>query len=280
MALLALAAPLALEAQDSISYKNHLYDTFQASVNFTTVVNRSKARVDGSSGILGTTLDFRDILGLSGTTFQPALSVRWKPGRHTELDAGVQFINQSGQRDFMDTLRVGDDTVSGAISATTKAGSSNAILAFKYTLWAAERHALGLEIGLGAAFFSLKMDATGTACGGPNCAGGTLNVDKSLTGPVGGIGAFGQWRLGNRWYLGVDARGIGAKVDRYDFSVFQGDVAAEYFLSDRWGLTGGWYYNNVTVKVEPKSGGSVANDLVGEVVYSYSSLRLGLLGVF
>ena len=64
----------ALAAQDSTTYKNHLYDKFQAAVVFTTVLNNSEARVDGSNGE-GTNLNFKDLLGISGTSVQPALGL-------------------------------------------------------------------------------------------------------------------------------------------------------------------------------------------------------------
>jgi hypothetical protein len=280
LALMPLGAPIALAAQDSANDRNHLYDTFQASVNFTTVINRSDARLDGSNGEFGTTLDLREMLGVSGTTVQPALGFRWKPGRHTEFDASYQFLNSSGQRSFSDTLRIGDDTVSGSIDANTRASSNNAILQFKYSIWAAERHNIGAAVGLGAVFLSLRIDATATGCAGPDCTSGSLSVDKSLVGPTAAIGAFGQWRVGNRWYVGATAGGIGAHVDRFDFSVFQGNVAGEYFFSDRWGIEAGVYYTDVTVDVAPKSGGAATGDLVGRIKYAYSSFRLGLVGAF
>ncbi len=103
------------------------------------------------------------MLGISGSSVQPALALAWKPGRHTELDLGYQWINQSGTRSFSDTLVIGDNTVSGQIDANTKIGSNNANLAFKYSIWAAEKHNIGLELGLGAIFFDLQFDATATA---------------------------------------------------------------------------------------------------------------------
>jgi len=284
LASLAIAVPGILSAQDSTAYRNHLYDKLTVSADFTTVLNRSNARLDGSNGDAGTTLDFKSILGISGTSVQPAFGIQWKPGRHTQFDLGYQFINAKGSRSISDTLRIGDDTVSGNIAASTKLGSSNATFQFKYSIWAAERHNIGLAVGLGAIFFDLKFDATADACGGPNCASGslsdTLNVDKSFTGPTASIGAFGQWRLGDRWYIGGDARGIGAHVDRFKFSVFEGDANTRYYLSNRWGLGLGWYYTNVTVNVQPKSGSTVANDLVGKVAYAYSSIRLGVVFAF
>ena len=58
-----VAVPRELSAQDGTTDRNHLYDTFQVGVAFTTVLNYSNARVDAANGDNGTTLDFREILG-------------------------------------------------------------------------------------------------------------------------------------------------------------------------------------------------------------------------
>jgi len=280
LAAATLVIPAAASAQDSAEVQNHLYDKLQIGLAFTTVLNGSEARVDAANGDLGTTLNFKDLLGISGTTVQPAIGLRWKPGRKTELDVGYQFLNQSGSRSFTDTIYVGGDTLSGSISADTKVGSSNATLQFKYSLWAAPRHNIGLAIGLGAIFFDFKLDATADGCAGPNCTAGSVAVDKSAIGPTGSVGAFGTWRLGDRWYVGGDARALGAKIDRYDVSVFEGNALVEYFLSNRWGVAAGWYYTNVTVDVGAKEGGTPVGDLVGKIAYDYTSLRLGAIAAF
>jgi hypothetical protein len=274
---LVLGVPAVLAAQDTTTYQNHLYDKFQATADFTTVVNRSNARFDGRDGSLGTDINFRDLLGVSSTTVQPALGISWKPGRHTELGVGYQFINQNGSRTLGDDIVIGDDTVSANFDATTKTSANNANLTFRYSVWAAERHMIGLELGLGAIFFDLQLDATAHGCVGTACDSGAVSIKKNATAPTGALGVFGVWRLGNRWYVGGDARGIGAKVDRYDISVFQADATARYFLSNRWGIGAGWYYNNVTVDIAPKSGGQLPGDVAGKFTFKYTSLRLGIV---
>lgn len=278
LVLLAVAAPLFAQSADTL--RNHLYDTFQVGVAFTTVLNRSNARVDAANGDVGTNIDFRDRLGISEATVQPAIGLRWKPGRRTEFDLGYQFLNQTGQRTIDENLVVGEDTVYLGLDADTKVSSDNATFQFKYSIWAAERHNIGLALGLGAIFFGLKIDAVGDASGGGGSVADTVNLDKSFTGPTASLGAFGNWRVGDRWYVGADARGIGARVDRYDFSVFEGNAGAQYYFSDRWGAGLGLFYTDVTVNVDQKEGDSVVDDLVGKVKYAYSSLRLGVIGVF
>jgi len=280
LAVAALAVPQAAAAQDSTGSRNHLYDKWQVGIAFTTVLNNSEARVDASNGDLGTALNFKDVLGISGTSIQPALGLRWKPGRKTEFDLGYQFLNQTGTRSFNDSIFVGGDTLSGTINADTKLGSSNATLQFKYSLWARPRHNIGLAIGLGAIFFNFQFDATADGCAGPNCASGSVALDKSVVGPTGSLGVFGIWRLGDRWYLGADARGLGAKVDRYDISVFEGNAQAQYYLSDSWGVSAAMFYTDVTVDIAAKTGGTPVGDLVGKVSYGYTSLRLGAVYAF
>lgn len=278
LAFLLVAAPA--RAQEGYSLQNHLYDTFQAGLSFTTVLNYSNARVDGSGGEVGTKLDFRKALGITEATVQPAIGLRWKPGRKTEFDLGYQFLNQTGARSFNDTLVIGEDSLTGDLDLDSKIHSDNLTFQFKYALFATEKHNIGLALGLGAIFFGLDIDGTAEGCAGPNCGGTSFNSSRSFTGPTASLGAFGQFRLSNHWYVGADARLLGANVDRYDFSVFEGNVGGQYFLSDRWGLGLGWYYTDVTVDVGAKSDGSVAGELVGNVSYSYSSLRLGVVAAF
>lgn len=280
LAVLAIGAPQAVSAQDSTA--NHLYDKFLATLDFSTVLNNSEARVDGSAGE-GTTLNFKDLLGISGSSVQPALGFAWKPGRRTELSVGYQFISQSGTRSFSDSLIIGDNTVFGQIDANTDISTDNANLGFKYAILAKEKYIAGVELGLGAIFFDLQFDGTATGCVGPDCASATaVDVKRSLTVPTGALGVFGQWRLGDHWYVGGDARGIGGKVDRYDVSIFQADLFARYFFSDRWGAGAGWYFNDVTVDIAAKSDGSSDGDLDlgGKVSFNYTSLRLGVIAAF
>jgi hypothetical protein len=280
LALLALAAPRLASAQDATADKNHLYDKLQVDVSFTTVLNNSDVRVDGTSGIVGTDINFKDLLGISGSSVQPALVLAWKPGRKTEFDLGYQFLNQSGSRTFSDSLVIGDNEFFGDLDLNTKVGSDNATLQFKYSLLAKERHNIGLAIGFGAIFFSVDFDGSASGCVGDACDGTTISLKKSLTGPTASLGAFGTWRLGDRWYVGGDARGLGARVDRFDISIFEADASARYYLSNRWGLGLGWYYTNVTVNVGAKSDNAAVKDLVGKLAYAYTSLRLGVIAAF
>jgi len=282
IAVLELALPNVLSAQDSTADRNHLYDTFQVGVAFTTVLNYSNARLDASNGEVGTVLNLRDLLGVPGTSIQPAIGLRWKPGRHTEFDLGFQLVSQNGDNTVNDTLVISGDTVSGDLALKFRSSADNATFQFKYSILAKEKYNVGLALGFGVIFFDMSLDASGGVCSGTggNCVGDSLSVSKQLTIPTASLGVFGAWRVGDRWYVGGDARAIGAEVDRYDFTVFEGDVRGEYYLSNRWGLSLAWYYTDVSMDIAPKSDGSVSEDLVGNLAYNYSSIRLGAVYAF
>ena len=72
-------------------------------------------------------------------------------------------------------------------------------------------------------------------------------------------------------------------MDRYDVSIFQADVFARYYFSDRWGAGAGWYFNDVTVDIDQKEGATAGDgdlDLGGKVSFNYTSLRLGVIAAF
>jgi hypothetical protein len=281
-AAVALVGPRGAVAQDTTASVNHLYDKFQVQLAFAMVTDRSDVRVDASDGSFGTTLSFGDILGISGASAQPAIGLRWKPGRRTEFDLGYQFLNSSGENSIDTTLVIGDDILSGDIDLKSDLRSDDASFQFKYSIWAKDKVNAGLAIGFGAILFDMKFDGTAGACSGSNCVDSTLSVHKKFTGPTATLGAFGQWRVGDRWYVGADARGIVARVDRFDFSIFEGNLGGQYFLSNRWGLGLSWYYTDVSVGIEDIEAPSdaAADDLIGKVTFSYSSIRLGVVGAF
>jgi hypothetical protein len=278
-AVLALGAPRALAAQDSTAFTNHLYYKWQINVDFTTVLNNSTARFDASDGERGTDLDFRSMLGISGSSIQPALGLSWKPGRRTEFDLGYQFINQSGSRTLTDTLYIGNDSVAGGLHADTKVGASNLTFQFKYALFAGPGHTIGLALGLGRVYLSLELDAEVAGCSGTACADGAVTVSKEFIGPTASLGAYGRWRVGDRWYVGGDARALGANIDRFNISVFEANAGAKYFLSNRFGLGASFYYTDVQVDAEAKEELGL-DDLIGTLSYNYTSFRLGVVAAF
>lgn len=274
-------AALPARALSQAPLRNHLYDKLEVGVAATIVLDRSEARVDSPDGEIGTTFSLPNALGMQGASVQPAVGIRWKPIRRAELELTYQFLNRTGQRTIDRNLEVGGDTVYAGLASTSQLGSDDATLQLKYALWAGDGHTVGLALGIGAILFRLQIDAEGDATGGGGSVADTVRIDRRLTGPTASVGAFGNVRLGRRWYAAADVRALEVRFDRYGLSVLEGKLQATYYLSNRWGLGGGMYYTDVAVEVKPpptRSGD--ATDLFGAVKHAYTSLRLGLIGVF
>lgn len=278
---LLVALPAPGHAQGIASAPNHLYDKLEIAAAATFVLDRSEARVDSPDGEIGTTFSIPNVLGMPGTTIQPAVGLRWRPGRRTALELSYQFLNKSGRRVIDRNLDVGGDTVYAGLQSTSTLGSDDATLQFKYAFLAAERHTVGVALGLGAIFFRLTIDATGDASGGGGSVADTVRIDRSLTGPTASIGAFGNWRLSDRWYVGADVRVLEVRFDRYGLSVLEGSLEANYYLSTWWGVIASLYYTDVAVDVQPQEvRRGDATDLFGSVKHAYTSLRLGAVATF
>ncbi len=276
-----LATAFPLGAQVSVPPRNHLYDRLELGVAASFVLDRSEARVDSPEGEVGTTFSLTSALGMPSATVQPVVGLRWKPTRRAELELSYQFLNQSGQRTITQNLEIGGDSVYAGLRSTSDLGSDDATLQLKYALWAGDAHTVGLALGVGAIFFRLQVDAEGDASGGGGSVVDTVRIDKRFTGPTASIGAFGNVRLGPRWYVGADVRAFAVQFDRYSATVAEGNLLARYYLSDHWGVATSLYYTDATIEVmPPETRSGDASDLFGSVKHAYTSLRLGVIGAF
>jgi hypothetical protein len=133
---------------------------------------------------------------------------------------------------------------------------------------------------LGAIFFDMQLDAKAQGCVGTECDSGSVSTTKKVTGPTASLGAFGRWRVGDRWYVGGDFRAMSAVIDRYDESVLEAGAFGRYYLSDHWALGIGWNYTDVTLDLAPKGGNVATSDFAGRIIYKYSSLKLGVVAAF
>ena len=270
LALALLTLPAALRAQADTAPPNHLYDKWQFNVAATGVILGSSARVDPEDGGEGSNIDLEDDLGLDKTEFQGRLSIRWRPGRRHELEAGYQFIRRHNTRSLQDTIVFADTSFPAGFRAETKFNSDNAFLTYRFAVMAKENHQLGLALGLGALFFKASIDGDGEI--GPD----SVHVKESFDqiAPIGSIGLYGRFRFADRWHVNADARAIGITIDRFDISVLEGGLSTQYFFNPKWGGELGWSYSGVTVDFTSTSGTRSA-----KIKYDFSTARIGVVFV-
>lgn len=265
-----LALPGALRAQADAAPPNHLYDKWQFSGAATWVFLGSNARVDPEDGGEGSEIDLEDDLGLDKSEFQGRLSVRWRPGRRHELEAGYQFIRRNNTRTLQDTIVFADTSFPAGFRAKTKFNSDNAFLTYRFAVMAKENSQLGLALGVGALFLGASIDGDGEI--GPD----SVHVKESFDqiAPIGSVGLYGRFRFADKWHVNADARAIGITIDRFDISVLEGGLSTQYFFSPKWGAELGWSYSGVEVEATSESGERSA-----KIEYDFQTVRLGIVFV-
>jgi hypothetical protein len=264
--------PGRLEAQGAV---NHLYDKFQIGISAADAVISSDIQINNADGSLGTSVDLGD-LGISKNAFAPAGGIAWRPGKRHQLQLNYLYISRSGEKTLVDTIDFADTSFAAGARVNTKFSAPTLGLAYRFAFMARENTEIGFQLGLGALFFDLGIDAlAGATGGGGDTATVSYSASKSLTGPTAALGLYANFRLGNHWILGASAGAIGAKISNITASTWTGAVDAKYFFNDHWGAAAGWNINGI--KVSSSGDGEGWIDLSGSIKYTYQVFRLGVL---
>jgi hypothetical protein len=256
------------------SSRNHLYDKLQLDLSGAAVILGSNVRVDGSNGN-GTDLDAEDNLGLAKTKFQPRGSIRWRPGRRHQLELGYQFARRTAEKTLERDIVFADSTYPVGLAVNSKFDTDQAFLTYRFAFLAHDRTQIGVGVGLGALFFKIGIDALAAA----GSSQVTFSRAKDFIGPTASLGLFGDFRLADRWYLESDLRAMKVSIDRIDAKVWEANLAARYFLSDKVGLEAGYGISWLELKIASKTDGNglIALDASGKIKYYLQNLRLGVL---
>jgi hypothetical protein len=144
-------------------------------------------------------------------------------------------------------------------------------LNYRFAFMAKENTQVGFQVGVGALFFGIDLDALGTGTGG-----GSYSAEKNLTGPTATLGLFGNFRAGDHWYFGVDAGALGATISGISTTIWKGGGKARYFIDNHRAFAGGWSINGFKISSEPDNDGSFI-DLNGSIKYTFQVFRLGVI---
>lgn len=259
---------------------NHLYDKFQISVSGADVLIGPKVKVDPDN-TEGTEVDAGDVLGIGRSGFEPRFALRWRPGHRHEIETAYLFINRSGENRLTQDITVRDTTFTAGLNLNTTFSADYAFLAYRYAFTAKEKTKISAQLGLGAIFFDLGIEALAGVTNGNDSLTASYSAGLDVTVPTSVLGLFGEFRLGDRWYLGVDAGWLGGSIESITVSLFQGGLAGRYFLSQRWGLEAGYGITSVKVTVDQAgSGGLFDPSFEGSIKYPYQNFRLGVIAAF
>ena len=255
---------------------NHLYDKFQVGASGAAVVLGTTLRIDNDNGDQGTEIDF-NTLGISKTAFAPAVAIAWRPGRRHEIGLSYLYIDRSGSTTLTKDVEFGDSTFAAGLRINSSFSAPTVTLNYRFAIMAKEKTQLGIQVGLGALFFKVGIDAlAGITNGGADTLDVGYSASKGLTGPTAALGLFGAFRAGDKWYFGVNGGAIGAKVSNITATSWALGADARYFFSNHWAFSGGWTYSGIKVSSDAVDDGGYLN-LEGSINYNFNVFRLGVI---
>lgn len=286
--LLALTVGLAAICAPSVraqELRNNLYPKFEFDAEGTVLRLGETLRIDPKNRPeLGTEISVEDVLGISRSTLQPRLTFRWRPWRRHEFEAGFQRVVRSAQRTLTDTLVFGDTSFAAGSNVSSSVRTSSFYLNYRFAFTTKENTQIGFAVGLGLLFLRTEIDRliAGTGSGGADTTIVQFADTSSFTAPVGTVGFYGRFRVGNRWYLEPDLRALYVQISNLKAGVIEAGMAARYFFSNTIGVDLGyglgWY--QVTLDKTSSGSGAFGIDVSGKVKYTVNGLRGGLVIVF
>jgi hypothetical protein len=270
LVLMSGLSPARVEAQEVV---NHLYDKFQFGASAAAVVLSSDIRIDNADGSAGTDIDLGDI-GISKTTFSPAVVASWRPGKRHELQLGYLYVSRSGDKTLTEDISFGDTSFTVGAEIKSKFSAPTLALNYRFAFMAKENTQIGFQVGVGALFFGIDLDALAGV--GNDTTTVSYSANKNLTGPTATLGLFGNFRAGDHWYFGVNAGALGASISGITATIWSGGGDARYFFNDHWALSGGWTINGFKISSDPDNDGSFI-DLGGSIKYTFQVFRIGVI---
>ena len=275
--LVASAIPGAAQGTDSL--RNHLYNRWQISVSGTELILATDIRVDPINRT-GTEIDVESDLGMNKYAFEPRASLGWRFSRRHQIEIGYFLAQRDGNQRLTRDIVFADTTFNTGLQVDSKLGTNQAFLTYRYAISARERRQIGIGLGIGAIFLKLKLGTVvGVTDGGPDTTMVRFSASQDITGPTLSLGGYGQWRVGDRWYLGGDLRGIWLDVSNIKATQFEAGFSANYYFTNWFAIDLGYSLGSYRVTVERRSSNTKRFGLAsGDFDYVVNGIRLG--GIF
>ena len=158
----------------------------------------TKVRLDASNGIVGTTIDFEQNLGMSSTETLPVGAIGWRFAKKHRVGLDAFVLNRSGSAISSSEIRFGDQVFEIMLPIASFFDTQVTSLAYSYSLIFDEKKELSLNAGLSVMDIQFGLIGTG---GQERLEGGS-----GLTAPLPSFGITGGYAITDKW---IAKAGIG-----------------------------------------------------------------------
>lgn len=195
-----------------------LGDRFRIGVNAFFPRIDTRVRVDSTSGVIGTTIDLEQNLGMSDAESLPAASFVWRFAKKHRLKLDVFELNRSGSAITSTEIRFGDQVFQIDLPISSFFDTRVTSLGYSYSLIFDEKKELAISVGLSV--MDIKLGVIGTV--GP----GIIETDSGITAPLPMFGLTGAYAINESWVARAGLGIFSIKLALSDEERLSGEIFA------------------------------------------------------
>ncbi|SNR46048.1 hypothetical protein [Flavobacterium sp. ov086] len=230
-------------------------------------VNNTQIQVGTNNGNHGTEIDLEDDLGFSKSSSSFMGTFEWRISRRSRLGLEFFALNRNSSKTLEKEIDFGEHTYEINTRVSAVFDVQIARIAYGYAFLSKPKYEAGLLIGAHVLFadLSMRVDA--------NQAVLEYKDSFNFTAPLPDIGIWGEFVLGKRFGLYVNANYLAVQIDNIDGRIVSYNLALSYNVHKNFSLTAG--YTGLNFKVD-----TVRERLNGYLKWGYNGPTINAVYAF
>ncbi|WP_281232835.1 hypothetical protein [Flavobacterium gelatinilyticum] len=205
-------------------------------------VNNTQIQVGRNNGQNGTKIDLEDDLGFSKSSASFLAAFDWRISRRSRLGVEYFSLNRTSSKTLEREIDFGDETYEVNTRISAFFDVQIARVAYGYAILSKPKYEAGLLVGAHVLFADLGLRAQF------NTAQVERNENFAFTAPLPDIGIWGEFVLGKRFGLYVNANYLALQIDNIDGRIVSYNLSLLYNVHKNFSLTAG--YTGLNFKVD------------------------------
>lgn len=205
-------------------------------------INNTQIQVGTNNGNHGTEIDLEDDLGFSKSTASFMGTFDWRISRRSRLGFEFFALDRTSSKTLQKEIDFGEHTYEINTRVSALFNVQIARIAYGYAFLSKPKYEAGLLIGAHVLFADLGLRVEA------NQAIAQYRDSFNFTAPLPDIGVWGEFVLGKRFGLYVNANYLAVKIDNIDGRIVSYNLALSYNVVQNFCLTAG--YTGLNFKVD------------------------------
>lgn len=219
----------------------------------------SKLRLDGTSGALGTDLDFESDLGLPSSKALPFGLVGWRFSGNWRAEIEYFSLSRETTKTLDRTVTIADTVY--PVNASLRSGLATDIyrLAIGYSFARGDNYEIGGNLGFHLSNFAVFAEGNGSV---GNAAGSFRSERKEQLVPLPTVGLYANYQINQTLGLAARANYFQLRISDYKGQLTDLSVGATARINRNFGLGADFRYVDYRLT-------AYANDFTGSINYNF-----------